>query len=194
MHTDVSILDRLNRLERTNRRLKLAGVLAFSVLGAGLLMGQASQSSKRVVEAEEFRLVEKDGTLRGNWGVESEGNVAMRLLQRHGHGSLVLDANPDGSVSVGLIDGTGKVRGMWATTPEGSIVLSQTDEAGTRRGTWVVGEGLTYLSLRDKDGTNRAILGSAGLLATKTGEKTTTAESKLTLFDKNQNVIFEAPR
>jgi len=42
-------------------------------------------------------------------------------------------------------------------------------------------------------GTNRAVLGTADLVTTRTGAETKTAESSLVLFDKDSKVLWEAP-
>jgi hypothetical protein len=72
-----TILERLEKLERHNRRLKRAGALALVVVSAVLLMGQAAPKS-RIVEAEEFVVKDSSGKMRAVFGVA--GKDAPRLL------------------------------------------------------------------------------------------------------------------
>jgi hypothetical protein len=49
------------------------------------------------------------------------------------------------------------------------------------------------VALFDKDGKQRAALGSTDLVTVKTGAEQRTAESSLVLFDRERKVIFKAP-
>ena len=56
------VMNRLERLEKQNRRIKQIGALALILIASVLLMGQAS--SKRTVEANQFMLKDTSGRLR----------------------------------------------------------------------------------------------------------------------------------
>ncbi len=61
--------ERLNRLERENRRLKTVGVLALAVMAAVVLMGQATGSKvPKVIEAEKFVVKDANGAVRAILG------------------------------------------------------------------------------------------------------------------------------
>ncbi len=56
---------RLDKVEWENRRLKLAGVVALTVIAAVVLMGQATESKVvKVIEAEKFVLRDGQGRQR----------------------------------------------------------------------------------------------------------------------------------
>ena len=56
---------RLDKVERENRWLKLAGVVAVAVIAAVVLMGQATPSKvAKVIEAEKFVLKDIHGKVR----------------------------------------------------------------------------------------------------------------------------------
>lgn len=62
---------RLDRLERENRRLKRVGVVALAVIGAVVMMGQATGG--RLVDAGKFILRDWEGRKRGELMTISSG-------------------------------------------------------------------------------------------------------------------------
>ncbi len=61
---------RLDQVERENRRMKQAGVVALAVIAAVVLMGQSTGGKvAKVVEAEKFVLKDKDGKIRAIFGL-----------------------------------------------------------------------------------------------------------------------------
>lgn len=74
---------RLDRLERQNRRLRLAVLSVVILAGATLLMGQARKGS-RTLEAEAFVLRDLHGKVRGSFKLEPGGRVALDLLASNG--------------------------------------------------------------------------------------------------------------
>ena len=56
-----SLVTRVNRLERENRRMKLAGVLVLLGIAAVIVMGQAKATRvAKVIQAEKFVLIDKE--------------------------------------------------------------------------------------------------------------------------------------
>jgi hypothetical protein len=74
---------RLERLERQNRRLRLAVLGVVILAGATLLMGQARKGS-RTLEAEAFVLRDLHGKVRGSFKLDQSGRVALDLLAPNG--------------------------------------------------------------------------------------------------------------
>jgi len=75
---------RLDRVERENRRLKQAGVVALAVIAAVVLMGQATGGKvAKVVEAEKFVLKDKDGKIRAIFGLAVGHPVLTHPLAPH---------------------------------------------------------------------------------------------------------------
>ena len=60
---DANLLERLEKLERENRRMKQLGVVGLLALGGVLLMGQTKPKPKapKVVQAQRFELVDATG-------------------------------------------------------------------------------------------------------------------------------------
>ena len=63
------ILERLNSLEKQNRRLRQAGVLVLIGIGALLLTGQVVPPN-RTIEAQKFVLTDTEGRSRGEWSAD----------------------------------------------------------------------------------------------------------------------------
>ena len=62
-----AVVERLEKLERQNRRMKQVGAVALIIAAAVLLMGQASPN--RTVEANEFVLQDESGAVHGRFGL-----------------------------------------------------------------------------------------------------------------------------
>ena len=79
-----TLAGRLDRVERENRRLKQAGVVALAVIAAVVLMGQATGGKvAKVVEAEKFVLKDKDGKIRAIFGLAVGHPVLTHPLAPH---------------------------------------------------------------------------------------------------------------
>jgi len=72
-----AVLERLEKLERQNRRLKQRGVLVILALGALVVMGQAPRS--RIVKAEQFVLQDSQGRARVTIGTPASSGGAFHL-------------------------------------------------------------------------------------------------------------------
>ena len=83
------LAQRVEKLEKANRRLKLAGVLVLTLVGCWLLLGVASP--KRTVQAEEFILRDANGKVQVMLGAGAEGPT---LVLFDANGKLVFIAPP----------------------------------------------------------------------------------------------------
>lgn len=103
------LTQRLDRLERENRRWKRIAILSIVILGSASLMGQALQVPT-VIEAQKFVLKDSNGKVRGVWGAQdppyptdlvsarygvhlyaSDGRKIAALGERHGNTGSVLE-------------------------------------------------------------------------------------------------------
>lgn len=91
-------MNRLERLEKQNRRFKQIGALALILVGSVLLMGQ--NSARRTVEANEFLLKDENGKSRAEW-VVSPSVTALIFDDEAGYASLVLQVD-NGNPSIVL--------------------------------------------------------------------------------------------
>jgi hypothetical protein len=87
---DQAVLDRLDRLERANRRYRLAFVAGGCLCLAWAACGVAPQA-KNVLSAERFVLVAADGSEKGSLELDQKGNPMLVL--RNGQASALLTAN-----------------------------------------------------------------------------------------------------
>ncbi len=125
-----NLLKRLDRLERQNRRLKLAGSLMLIGFAVLVMMGQAKPSNvAKVIEAEKFILRNTDGKTRGVLLILDDGNPALVLFDKDGKMRVRLDASKLGFFGVGLslFDEIGKGRAALLLTPTGMPVLNLTE-------------------------------------------------------------------
>ena len=133
MTTDMqTIMARVERLERQNRRMKLVVVSMVVVVGAGLLMGQASPTKKvpKVITAEKFRVVDKDGNLRIGLGVEPDGSPRLMFIDEDGKTRIGLYVERDDSTGMVLNDKDEKGGIELRVLPDGSPGLVLKDKDG----------------------------------------------------------------
>jgi hypothetical protein len=124
-----TLAKRLEKVERQNRRIKLAGCLALIFTGVILLMGQAFPLSQ--IDAKCFRVFDEKGKARIVIGTTEGWPGPMPCL--------------------GIMDERGEVRVMLGVDAEGSPHLSFNDERGKARvGLGMGKDGNCFLSFLDK--------------------------------------------
>ncbi len=129
------VMNRLERLEKKNRKMKQIGALALILIGAVLLVGQVS--SKRRVEANEFIVKDDSGRVRGELSASLGPKLDspyLALMDASGRTRLMLTLYPDGP-DIALLNGVAS---------EGVKLSLYEDRVMLRFGTSVV--------LSDKDG------------------------------------------
>ncbi|MFQ5804651.1 MAG: hypothetical protein ACE5JQ_17315 [Candidatus Methylomirabilales bacterium] len=115
-----TLAQRLDRVERENRRLKRAGVVALAVIVAVVLMGQATWKLAppgkpgKVVGAEQFIVHDARGGVRAVLGTLPDGTVKLVLYDRGNPGEtrIILSAGPEASPALSFSDKAGKV--IWS--------------------------------------------------------------------------------
>ena len=111
---------RLDRVERENRRMKQAGVVALAVIVAVVLMGQATWKLAppgkpgKIIGAEQFIVHDARGGVRAELGTLPNGTVRLVLYDRGNPGQtrVILSAGPETSPALSFSDKTGKV--IWS--------------------------------------------------------------------------------
>jgi hypothetical protein len=106
-----AIEERLEKLERQNRRMKLAGLGAVVIAGAFVLMGQASgPRTLPEVRAKSFVLVDANGETRARLYMSAPPErPELDLLDAKGNPRVVLDASGT-SGGLDLLDAKGNER------------------------------------------------------------------------------------
>jgi hypothetical protein len=143
-----AVVERLEKVERQNRRLRGAGIAVLVLAVAGLLMGQAMPRA-RIVEAEGFALKDAAGKARATLAVVkgaprlllydengktrvglnmTEAGPSLALADENGKGRVVLDVRKDGA-GLDLADENGKDRVVLEVRKDGPKLLMY-DEAG----------------------------------------------------------------
>ena len=116
---------RLDRVERENRRLKRAGVVALAMIAAVILMGQATESKVvKVIEAEKFVLRDGQGRQRAELFAHKDVS-GLAFSDQKGRVRIVMGVDKDSQtfhlmdekqiprVSIGLDEKKGSTLLMW---------------------------------------------------------------------------------
>ena len=111
---------RLDKVERENRWLKRAGVVALAVIAAVALMGQGIRKTAppgkpgKIVGAEQFIVHDARGGVRAELGTLPNGTVRLVLYDRGNPGEtrVILSAGPETSPALSFSDNAGKV--IWS--------------------------------------------------------------------------------
>ena len=170
-----SVLERLDKLERQNRRVKQLALAALLPIGAVLLMGQCTPRG-RTVEAEKFIVRDPRGRLQAEFA-STEYGPALSLYDKSGKARVGLDAAA--APGLKLYDPSGWPQAELTTQPEGA-----------------------FLSLSGTDG-HSSVLGCLGLvtptpsnplgLAWPKEKAAPCTASSLIMFGKDGKVIWRAP-
>ena len=123
------LVQRLDRLERENRRLKRVGFLVAIGIAAAVLMGQA-RTAGRVVEAEKFLLRDPSGKPRAQLAVRADGTSGLALYARDGKPRAGLTVGADGSASPRLNDRDEKNRAVLGVAADGRAAMGLFDRDG----------------------------------------------------------------
>lgn len=191
----LSIEERLDRLERGNRRLKILAGAVIVLAGGGLLLAAASgvraqtPAWRRTVEAEKFVLRDASGKPLAMMDATNE-EPTLTLADASGKPRAILGVDADGA-SLDLWDASGKPSASLGMLKDGpGLVLY--DANGNMRA-FLDGESDgPSLTLRDSGGFE-SVVGHVALQAPATGEQSTTSAASIRLFNKAGTVIWSAP-
>ena len=175
----LTLTERLDRLERENRRWRRAGAGVLIVIAAFALMGQAIQGVPKAMEAERFVLRDTGGRVRAALGMEADGSVGLWLLDSAGKTRAGVGVSREGSPVMALADQTGKSR-LSLTLTDGPG-LSLRDQDRTRISLSVLAEG-SGIYVWDQAGRERVVL-----IVAADGSQV------LGFRDKDGKVIWKAP-
>jgi hypothetical protein len=125
------LMQRLERLERDNRRFKRAGAVFGLGALAVVLMGQATVQDRvsanmvvaRTIEAQSILLRDATGKVRALLESQPTGPVTLTLSDKDGRERLALGVGPAGGVGVVFRDKEGTVRAGMGVGPAGRPYL-----------------------------------------------------------------------
>jgi len=103
-------------------------MLASALIGAGT--ASLALMHRKVVTAQAFRLVDRDGKLRATLGLGPEGSAGLAVRDNGDVDRVVMYLQPDGSPAVSLADRDGQQRAVLGClapplTPTGSIQVGR---------------------------------------------------------------------
>jgi hypothetical protein len=191
----MSLHARISRLERQNRRMKIAGAIAMVLAASIVVMGQAATA--KVVTANEFVLKDADGKVRVQIG------MGLDFMHKDGPAIVLFDARNDSRIilatseeQAGIVVNSPLARAssqMWAASPaKGNSGLGVTGPAGVFRVNLngPLDEG-PLVAIEDKEGYSTHIGRSD--LVTKTGREEKTPAASIILFNKDKKTMWSAP-
>jgi hypothetical protein len=191
----MSVYARISRLERQNRRMKIAGTIAMVLAASIIVMGQAKTAE--VVTANEFVLKDADGKVRAKIG------MGIDVVHKDGPAIVLFDAENSPRISLSTSEDDARVEVnsfqprvfsvMWAGPPgKSGSGLGVNGPAGVFR---VDLDGPDFdgpqVLIKDKEG-YATEMGRFDIV-TNTGRKEKTQAASLALFDKNKKAIWSAP-
>ncbi len=165
-----AVTERLDRLERQNRRLRLALIAIAMGVGAVLLTA-AMPSIMQTVTAQNFVLVDAASKTRALLFVDHGGETVFDLMDARGTIRAVLEVDDGGGTGFDLLDASGKVKAHLGAYNDGG----------------------TSFTLFDASGYPRLVLASAALTSPPRGGTTVTPVAPITAFDKG-NVVGRWPQ
>lgn len=118
-----TIIERLGKLERQNRRLKYAGIVTIIAFGALVIISQTTYK-RRVIRAEEFQLVDSSGKMMGRMHVDSN-DPQLELFNQHGVSVVALYVYDKGNTGQLMLSSVQS--GEVSKTSADSIVMTMPD-------------------------------------------------------------------
>ena len=163
------IVNRLEQLERDNRRLRRYTttmlIVVAMVLGLGTAMLWYSvrsglPGSPVTISARQFVLRDSDGNVRGLWGLDDGGAVRLSLSDAGERQRVRLSLLQDGSAGLSLADTADRKLAVLGLLPDYTTNLALTDPQGIPRAVLgVAPDGSSNLVFADRSGATRAGLG-----------------------------------
>jgi hypothetical protein len=169
--TEIVLIERMEHIERENRRLRSAGrtmlVGMAIVLGITVTVfiysGSLGAGVSRNITARQFTIRDAKGTSRGTWGIADDGTVRFVLSDQSGRPRVRVSLFADGSSGVSLADSADRKLVVLGALPDQSTSFVMSDHAGVPRA--VLGmsaNGSANLVFADRDGATKAGLGVDG--------------------------------
>lgn len=162
-------VERLDQLEREHRRVRRYGTMMLIgiavVLGLGAALVAFSQrrglpGSVQTVAAQQFILRDRDGRVRGAWGMAEDGTVRLALSDELGRQRVRISLLDDGAAGLSFADSGDRKLAVLGLLADGTTSLVLTDPGGIPRAVLGVQvDGSSNLVFADRLGTTRAGLG-----------------------------------
>jgi hypothetical protein len=190
------VLSRLERLERQNRRFRIAGALLVVLFAVAFLTG-AAQTGRHTLTANEFILQDDQGRTRADLSISSK-SVALIFLDESGRKQMSLETGAHGHAWLALGEGAvgaryvlaGTTRDEWATISDGGLFLA--GKGTTRVVISTSGPSSPSIEVADSQGYASEI-GVTERVQPATGKTEKSSAASLVLLGKDQGVLWAAP-
>lgn len=122
---------RLDRLERANRRWRVASLTLVAALGCLTLVAADNKDAKlRAIDASAIRIWDDSGHLRAVLSSSNSRSAALALISAQGKVCATLGCGKDGSPGLEMSSHNGKVRMRLEAREDGRPMLEFVDNAG----------------------------------------------------------------
>jgi hypothetical protein len=208
-----ALTNRVARLEAQNRRLKKAGFLALVFAATLTAMGQGQPN--RVIEANEFRLKDTSGKVRAKlWMNDAKEPALILVPETTNEGTAFFAGGKTPRLVIYRADAPEVVQLSADNTNSGLLILEHGEQGFTRLASLSAHDGSSHLTLLRRNAISRlymtndgegpaleikdnagfsAILGSSDLVRPVTGRTEKTSAASLSLFGKDNQVLWTAP-
>jgi hypothetical protein len=85
----------------------------------------------KVIQAQEFRLVDKNGTMRATLQTQDDGSPGLALFDKNGKARVTVHVQPDGTSTLAFHDAQSKTRVELEQQSDGTGGLTLTNSKGT---------------------------------------------------------------
>ena len=191
------LTQRLERLERCQRRWKVYAILTVTLLGLMLLVGATNHREAPVAQelrAHSLLLVDQKGVPWARLGLLPHGALGLGFYDNGKQSRILLSVESDGSSSISLFGKDGKGGAVLTASGSGATSLRLLDANWRNRvslATWP--NGAPFFQLSDRNGKDRVLLGTSEIKITSTGDIIERAAPSLLFFDQNDAILWRAP-
>jgi len=180
-----AILQRLERLERQNRRLRRGWIVVPVLLAAGLLFHSNAQQG-RSIQAEEFIVIDSGNKPRAALSWRADGSVGLGLTDPSGNKVAGLDVTATG-ITLAMGGDQAKSRALIEVLPDGTAKIALADASKKPRCVVALAaSGDNFVGLNDGQGTLRAAMFVQG--------SAPEAPASINLFDATAKQIYLIPK
>jgi len=173
----------------------VGGILASQFFLGTPVLAEKKAGPARVIIAEEFRLVDKEGKILSTWGMYA-GGPGIVLFNKNGQFRAVFSlTSPEEGPVLTFADNKGNHRAIVGLGAERQPYVTLRDQAGKERISLSLDDdGDPYLALYDQAENERAILGTVDFTKLKrTGTIEKRSVSSLVLLGKDGQITWKAP-
>ncbi len=152
MPTIEAVSGRLDVLERENRGLRwVSGGLLLAVVAMGAVAIGGRERGAKTLEAQRLVIRDKEGRIRGSFGVDRAGLPGLKIFDRRGNEQIDIGVPSEDTSSLTFSD-RGMVRVLLDTSIEGMTTLRLFDQARMMQSALVIKpDGAAELSMGHGD-------------------------------------------